>query len=136
MTLEGNTLLQIQKWWDAIIPAFCQYLSTKTILPPYKSIRAELHNIPKFLLPPDTHLNYATAKENCVSLSISLRVHLVKDTTISSSKAPTSHVKLIKYINNNNIFHLLIAVVFSMIPQPGGLGTKAQDLVISFHVGE
>ena len=28
MTLEGDTLLQIQKWWYAIPSSFCQYLST------------------------------------------------------------------------------------------------------------
>ena len=31
MTLEGYTLLQIQKWWDAIIYELCQYLSTNKI---------------------------------------------------------------------------------------------------------
>ena len=36
----------------------------------------------------------------------------------------------------DNGFELLIAVVLSMIPQLGGLGPKAQDLVIPFHLGE
>ena len=39
-------------------------------------------------------------------------------------------------MNNNNIFDLLIAVVFGMSPQLGGLGPKSQDLVILFFIGE
>ena len=39
-------------------------------------------------------------------------------------------------MNNNNGFDLLIAVVFSISTQLEVLGHKAQDLVISFHLGE
>ena len=35
-----------------------------------------------------------------------------------------------------NGFELLIAFSFSAIPQLGGIGPKAQDLVISFCLGE
>ena len=31
MNLEGETLLQIQKRWDSILSALCQYLSTNKI---------------------------------------------------------------------------------------------------------
>ena len=33
-------------------------------------------------------------------------------------------------MNIENIFDLLVAVVFDMIPQLGVIGTKAQDLMI------
>ena len=39
-------------------------------------------------------------------------------------------------MNNDNEFDLLIAIVFSMSNQLGGLLTKAQDLVIHFLLGE
>ena len=39
-------------------------------------------------------------------------------------------------MNNDNIFDLLITVVFAMIPKLVGLVTKAQDLVISFCISE
>ena len=39
-------------------------------------------------------------------------------------------------MNNYNGFDLIIAVVFSMIPQLGVIGTKIKDLVISFRLGE
>ena len=55
-----------------------------------------------------------------------------KDTTINSCTAPKSHVKLITYMNTDNIFYLLVAVEFAMIPQVGVLGPKAQHLVIYF----
>ena len=42
------------------------------------------------------------------------------------------HVKLITYMNNYNIFDLIIDVVFAMIPQLGVLGTKDQYLLVSF----
>ena len=61
---------------------------------------------------------------------MALRVHLAKDETITFSKAPKSHVKPIKNMNDNNGFYLLTAVLFEMITKFGGLGPKTQDLVI------
>ena len=63
MTLEGNTLLQIQKWWDVIISAFCQYLSTNKSWSAYKYLKVEHHNISFFILPLDTHPKFSIAKE-------------------------------------------------------------------------
>ena len=39
VTLEGDTLLQLQKWWYAIISDLCPYFSTSKIWSPYKSLR-------------------------------------------------------------------------------------------------
>ena len=39
-------------------------------------------------------------------------------------------------MNNDNEFDLLISVVLSMSPQLGGIGTKSQELEISFFLGE
>ena len=63
MNLEGNTLIQLQKWWDEICSTFCQYMSTKNRWPPYKKLKAENCDITKFLLPSDTHSKYITARE-------------------------------------------------------------------------
>ena len=100
-------------------------MSTNKSWPPYKSLRAKHHNISKFILPPDTHPKYVTAKENYEAFSRELVVYPVKDTTVSSSKSPTSHVKLITYMNSDNGFDLLLSVVFAMSSKLGGLGTKA-----------
>ena len=129
MTLEGDTLIQIQKWWDSIFSYFCQSLSTN------KSWREEHHNISNILLSSDTHRNSFTAKENYESFLRALIFHIVEDNTISSSKAPKLHVDCITYMNNDNGFDLLIFVVFSMIPQIGVIGPKPQYLVISFCRG-
>ena len=50
---------------------------------PYNRIKAGNYDIPKFLLPPDAHYKYVTAKETFEEFSRALRVHIVKDTTIS-----------------------------------------------------
>ena len=39
-------------------------------------------------------------------------------------------------MNNDHGFELFISVVFATSPQLGRLGTKAQDLVMSFSLGE
>ena len=70
------------------------------------------------------------------AFSRALRVHLVKDTITSSSKAQKSYFKLVTYMHNYNGFDLLIAVVFDMSPQLGEIGPKAQDFVIPFRFGE
>ena len=64
MNLECNTLLQIQKWWDAIINAFCQTSPTNNSWPPFKSMRAGHHKISKFPLPPDTHPKFPQQNKN------------------------------------------------------------------------
>ena len=130
MTLKGDTLLHIQKWWYSILYAFCKSLSTNKIWSAYKSLRAYNHNIYSFLLSPDTHPKFFTAKETCEALSRALRAHIVKDNTINSSKSPKSYVKLVAHMNSGNIFDLLIYFFFVMSLQLGGLGPKAQDLVI------
>ena len=62
MNLEGDTLIQIQKWWYAILSDFCQYLSTKKSWQAYKYIKEEHINISYFILPPETNINFYTAK--------------------------------------------------------------------------
>ena len=64
MTLESDTLPQLQIWWDAICSAFFQSQSTSKSWSSYKKTKAENYNITKFLLPPDAHYEYITAKEN------------------------------------------------------------------------
>ena len=102
----------------------------------HKKHKAENYDITKFLLLPDTHYKCITAKENFESFSNALRVHLVKYTTISSSKAPKSYAKLVIHMHYENVFELLIAVVFYMSPQIWVIGPKAQYLVIPFWLGE
>ena len=62
MTLEGDTLLQLQKWWYTIRSALCKYLSTKNSCLTYKKIKPEQYDITKCLLPPDTHSKHVTEK--------------------------------------------------------------------------
>ena len=63
MTLEGDTVLQIQKWQDAIISTFFQYLSTNRIWPEYKYLKEEHHDISSFIIQPDTYPKFTTAKK-------------------------------------------------------------------------
>ena len=63
MNLEGDTLLQIQKWWDAILYDLCQTLSTNNIWTAYKYLKAENNNIYYFILLSDTHTKFATENE-------------------------------------------------------------------------
>ena len=60
-------------------------MSTNKSCTLYKKLKAENYDITKFLFPPHTHSKYVTAKENVEAFSRSLRVQLVKDTTISLS---------------------------------------------------
>ena len=88
MSLEGNTHIQIQKSLDDILSALWKYLSTNKNWFPYRSFRAEHHDIYTFILQPDTHPKFTTAKEKHEAFSRALIVHIVKDNTISKSKAP------------------------------------------------
>ena len=99
-------------------------MSTNKSWPTYKKLKAKYYNITKFILPPDSHYKYVTAKENFEQFLRELRVHLVKDTTTLSSKVPKLHVKLVTHMHYENEFFLIIAVIFVMIPQLGGPGPK------------
>ena len=84
-----------------------------------------------FLCPPTGHtLQVHHIKRKYQSLPRSPRVHLAKYDTIPSSKPPTSHVKLITDMNIDNRLDLLNYIVFAMSPQLGGIGSKAQYLMI------
>ena len=111
-------------------------MSTNKSWTPYKKLKANNYDITKFLLPPHTHSKYVIIEENFEAFSRALRVQLVKDTTISLSKAPKSHVKIVTHMHYDNVFKPHNAVVFYMSPKLGGLGPKAQDLVIPFRLGE
>ena len=84
MNLDGNTLLQLKKWRDAIFSDFQKFLSTNNIWLSYKNLDSEHYDITKIFLPPENHSEYFTGKENYEALSRALIVHLVKYTTISS----------------------------------------------------
>ena len=47
MNLEGDTLLQLQKWWDSIWSALYQSLSTSKSCPEYKSLNAAYYYLSK-----------------------------------------------------------------------------------------
>ena len=117
MTLEGGNLLQIQKWWDAILSTFCQSLSSTKILPACKYVKSENHNISSFILPPDTHPKFTTAKENIKHYQYNSEFILLNIKLFPTLKQKKSHFKLIKCMNNENGFDLLIASVFSISPQ-------------------
>ena len=136
MTVNGNTLLQLQNGGMPLVLTSANIYYQKNSWPPYKKLKAKNYNITTFILPSDTHSKYVTSKENFEAFSRALRAHLVKDTTISSSKSPKSHVKPFTHMHYANGFELLIEVIFTMSPQLGVLGPKYQDLVIPFRFGE
>ena len=133
-TLEGNTLIHLQKWWDAIRCAYFQSMSTNNCFPTWKLLQETDYNLTKYVLPPPTHSKISTKNANYQVLYRSFIFNIVKDTTIKSSTASKSHIKLITCTNNENVFDLLVPVVFSMIPQIGGIGPKVQDFVTSFKI--
>ena len=126
------TLLQFQKWWDAICSAFYKSLLLNKSWPTYKNLASDNYDITKFLLPPDNHYKYITEKENYEAFSRALRFHLVKNTNVSSSKAPKSHIKLVTHMYYDNGFEFLFTIIFNISPQLGGLGPRDQELVIPF----
>ena len=89
-----------------------------------------------FILTPDTHHILATAKEKYEAFYRELRVHIVKDGNIPSSKAPKSHFNLITHMSIYNGVDIITTVFSSMSPQLGVLGPKSQEFVISFRLGE
>ena len=135
MKLEGNNLIKIQKFWDAILSALCQSLSKKRtgyhknhsdqIITTSLNLSSHKKHIPK-----SPHQNKNMRHSQYHSKLIRSKI------TPSPHKKHQNHVKLFTYMNNDNSFDLLISVVFSRSPQLGRLGPKAQDLVISFCLDE
>ena len=78
----------------------------------YKSLTTSSHYLSSFVLPLDTNTKSSTATGNYQSFSRALRVHLAKDETIPSYKAPKSYAILIKCINIDNLFNLLFLLYF------------------------
>ena len=131
MTLEGDTLFNNNNGVVTYFPPFDNIYQqkragrhtnhSKNKITTYSSLSS--YHIPI--------LNLLHQKKTMNHLK-SNHIHPVKDETIPSSKVTKSYVKLITYMNKNNVFDLLIAVVFSISQKIGVIGTKYQYLVISF----
>ena len=116
MNLEGDTIHQLQNKLKPICYAFCLSLSTNKSWTSYKYLTPKYYYIYSFVIPSDTQFKLSTSTGKYQELSISLWVHLFRYETIPSSKAPKSSVKLITYMNIDNIFDLLVGVLFSISP--------------------
>ena len=130
MTLEGDTLLQIKKLCYDIFPPSVNLCWQKIAF-------LSQHIIVNYL-PLSYHFTpiLSQPQQNRTHQSF-LRVlwfHIAKYDTIIFSKAPKSYVKLITYINNDNGFDLIVAVLFDISRQIGVIRPKYQDIVIYFRL--
>ena len=64
VNLEGDTLIQIQKCYDAIISDLFQSFSTNNRWPAYKYLTAYHNELSSFILLLDTHPKFSGSKEN------------------------------------------------------------------------
>ena len=67
----------------------------------------------------------ATLTVKYKAFSTSLQVHLVKDKTINELKVTKAQLKLVTYMNNDNVHYHFVAVVFIISTKLGGIGPKA-----------
>ena len=118
LNLEVDNIIQIRNGGMPLDPIFFS---------PYQQITSGQHTnqskrltmIYQIFILPQNHTNPDTVKENYKAFSIAFRFYLVKDKTSHLLKAPNSNVKIIAYINIENGFDLIGAVVFYMITQLG-----------------
>ena len=72
MNLEGDTLLQIQKWRDAICSAFLQYLSANNRFMAYKYLSDDDQQLSSFVLPLETFQVFHNKRKVSVILKSTL----------------------------------------------------------------
>ena len=130
LNFEEYNIIKLQKWWYAIRSAVCRSLSTNKSCKTYKSTKEKKYDISQTVLPPYTHPNIDIEKEIYHAFSRDLWINLVKNIFVHQSTAPKAKVKLITYINNDNMSELLVSVSFAMSHQLARVWPKPPDCVI------
>ena len=133
IVLEGDNLIDLKKFWNAMNTAFTSTLNANTGLEEYEDIM-ESYSIKDHLVPPLGHTQRNQGLEAYKNFTRVLRDHLVKESTIDKVKCPKAFKCLTRHLLNNDGFVILLHIIRKGSPQLGGDERDLSQFVDSFAV--
>ena len=123
--LEGDTLMELQKFWNALNTAFTSILNANKGLGDYDKLKNTFSALDLLVLPiGHTQRNQSmNAYENYTRV---LREHILKKYTINKETSPRAFRTLTRNQLNKGGFDILTKIIIKGIPQLGG---DERDLV-------
>ena len=122
LKLEGDTLRHLEVFYDSILAAFNATLRVNSAFPPYKQLPTNfdfyVHFCPND--PSLTKTDVDLLRRNFRAFSDSLRIFLLKDSTVSKDLCPESHLQLLPLRDECCGFYILSLFITRLSPQLGG----------------
>ena len=130
LTLQGDNLQDVKKWWSAINSKLMMTLKSNKCLPAYKDLTPS-YDPRTSLIPPVAHTQHQEGDEAYKQFSRELLDYMLDNDTIQRKNAP----QIYQYYAENQMeedgFLLLTKIVVKASPQLGGESRDLTDLVKS-----
>ena len=131
--LEGDNLMDLQKFWSAMDTAFTSTVNANKGLGEYETL-TEKYSAVETLVPPPGHTQRNQGMEAYKNFTRVLRDHLLKKNTINKDVCPKAYKCLTKNQLQKDGFDILTRIIVTGSPQLGGaerdLTKYVEELVI------
>ncbi len=122
--LSGDSLKDLEIFWDAILRAFTNLCQCNQAYPYYRDLDPSFtffaHFVDSIKPPRFLPVDHEQAKRNYRSFGDALRIFLNSGTSILESSSPKAYLKLLSFCNIQDGFELLHDITFSLSPQLAG----------------
>ena len=122
--LSGDSLKDLEIFWDAILRAFTNLCQCNQTYPYYRDLDPSFtffaHFVDSIKPPRFLPVDHEQAKRNYRSFGDALRIFLNSGTSILESSSPKAYLKLLSFCNIQDGFELLHDITFSLSPQLAG----------------
>ncbi len=122
--LSGDSLKELEIFWDAILRAFTNLCQSNQAYPYYRyldpTFSFQLHFVDSVAPPRFLPAEHDQAKRNYRSFGDAVRIFLQSGTAILESSSPKTYLKLLSLSDIHDGFALLRDLIFSLSPQLAG----------------
>jgi hypothetical protein len=122
--LSGDSLKDLETFWDAILRAFTNLCQCNQAYPYYRDLDPGFtftaHFVASIKPPKFLPIHHEQSKRNYRSFGDALRIFLNSGTSILENSSPQAYLKLLSLCDIQDGFQLLHDLIFSLSPQLAG----------------
>lgn len=122
--LHGDTLKDLEIFWDAILGAFTNLCQINQAYPYYRDLQPDftfkMHLVDSVKPPKYLPIDCNQVQQNYRSFGDALRIFLNSGTTIVEPSSPKTYLQLLSLCDTRDGFVLLRTLIFSLSPQLAG----------------